>query len=212
MRATQNVLLASTNVDKYIELRELFKPFPDIKLTPVQEIIRNAQKLGAVEIYDTYLANATAKARTGNLASHYPCLADDSGLEVEALDGRPGVKSHRYAIPKSGQSQDAANIEKLLQELKGVPSEKRKARFVCALALVMEGILITATGTLEGKIVESPRGNNGFGFDPVFVPNASNLTLAEMSEDRNNAISHRSRAVESLMQAVHAKGIVFARP
>lgn len=212
MRASNQILFASTNYDKYLELRELFKPFSEIKLIPIQEVVRNASKLSAVEAYQSYVENAVAKARTANAAAHYPCLADDSGLEVEAMEGRPGVHSQRYALAKAGQSQDTANVEKLLTELRGVPMEKRKAKFVCTLALVMEGMLVTASGVLEGKIAEAPRGGNGFGFDPVFIPNASNLTLAEMSEDRKNAISHRSRAVEALMQQVISKGIVLAKP
>jgi XTP/dITP diphosphohydrolase len=129
---------------------------------------------------------------------------------VEALGGKPGVRSHRYAIAKAGTTQDQANTQQLLKELEN--QDNRKAKFVCALVLVIEGILIHATGELEGYIASAPRGQNGFGYDPIFVPLNSEKSLAEMSQAEKNTISHRAKAVHELMAKVKAHGIVFAKP
>ena len=122
---------------------------------------------------------------------------------------KPGVRSHRYATPKAGISQDEANTQLLLTEL---GSKSRNARFVCTLALLVEGIMIHATGTLEGTIIDKPRGDEGFGYDPIFVPKGSNKTLAEMSLEEKNGISHRTLAVRELMTQVKNHGVVFAKP
>lgn len=212
MRASHVVVLASTNLDKLAEFKALLKPYGEIELISADEIIRNPEKLGLVEKFETYEENAIAKARLANQGSHYPCLADDSGLEVQALEGKPGVRTRRYAIPTAGQSQDQANIAKLLQELKGVSGERRAARFACSLALVVEGILVTAQGTLEGSIAEAPRGANGFGYDPVFIPKGQSRTLAELNEDDKNAISHRKVALAKLFEEIATQGIILAKP
>lgn len=200
------------NFHKWEEFDSLLKPLGNVKLLRADEILRNAGKLGLAEQYASYAENAMAKARLANQGSHYPCLADDSGLEVEALGGKPGVKSHHFAIAKAGQTQDAANVDKLLTELKGHPMAKRQARFVCSLALVMEGICLEATGTLSGTIAEAPSGNHGFGYDPVFIPQGATKTLAQMSAEEKNAISHRAAAVQSLLAQIQEKGIIFAKP
>lgn len=212
MRVSHQVILASTNYHKWMEFQKLLRAVPEIQLLPANEIIRNHEKLALVETHSTYLENAVAKARVANQAAHFPALADDSGLEVESLGGKPGVKSHRYAIPKAGMDQDEANLEKLLDEMKGYSKENRKARFVASLALVMEGILIHSEGILNGTIAEKPRGSNGFGYDPVFIPEGSTLTLAEMSEDEKNKISHRAKATQNLLLQIQKKRILFARP
>lgn len=212
MRSSKQVVLATTNHHKLQEFRSLFKTYPEVDLISLEGLIRNPDKLAAVENHTSYLENANAKARLANHACHFPCLADDSGLEVMALEGRPGVRTHRYATPKAGQSQDQANIALLLEELKGKTGDQRRARFVCALALVMEGILIHSTGTIEGRIAEAPSGRGGFGYDPIFIPEGHNRTISEMTEDEKNSLSHRARALHALMLEVKAKGIVFARP
>ncbi len=123
-------------------------------------------------------------------------LADDSGLEVEALKGAPGVLSARYA-GKHGD--DAANNRLLLKNLKGVPAEKRKARFVCEIALSSpEGILVTVRGTVEGLIIDQPRGSSGFGYDPLFLYPPSGKTFGELGDEEKNKISHRSNALSKL--------------
>jgi XTP/dITP diphosphohydrolase len=212
MRSSHQILFASNNRDKFIELEAIFKAYPEIELVPANEVIRNTDKIALVENHTTYIENATAKARLANQGAHYPCLGDDSGLEVELLGGKPGPRSARYAIAKAGEAQSEANIQKLLSELRGAPMDKRKARFVTALALVIEGILITAEGTLDGMIAEAPVGTNGFGYDSVFIPSGTRQTLAQLRDDQKNAISHRAKAVHALMSQVKAKGITFARP
>jgi XTP/dITP diphosphohydrolase len=210
MRTADTLVLASTNRHKFEEMSLLFKRYPEISLVPVNEYIRNADKIGMAETFDTYSENATAKARIANHGCHYPCLADDSGIEIEALDGRPGVKSHRYAIPKNGQTQDQANNEKLLLELKN--STNRNARFVCHLSLVMEGNLVHVVGTLEGTIADAPRGPQGFGYDPLFIPKGYTQTLAELGSEQKNKISHRAIAVAQLMEQIKLQEIVLAKP
>src|SRR4051812_7049512 len=117
MRLSNRILLATLNRDKFEEFRTLFSAYPDIELVTAESILRNPERLAYVERYDTYLENSMAKARLANQGSHFPTLADDSGLEVEGLDWKPGVRSHRYATPKAGVSQDQANIDRLLSEL-----------------------------------------------------------------------------------------------
>ncbi len=212
MRVVNKVVLASLNPHKFLEFRALFAQYPQIELLSVEGLIRNAGKIDLVETHDTYVENATAKARLANKGCHFPCLADDSGLEVVALGGRPGVKTRRYAVAKAGQSQDSANIEKLLGELRGKPESERQARFVATLALCLEGISFHATGILEGTIAESPRGRNGFGYDPIFIPKGQNRTLAEMTDAEKNSISHRALALQELIAIARARDIQFARP
>jgi XTP/dITP diphosphohydrolase len=209
MRLVNRVLLATENRNKFEEFKALFQAFPEVNLSMANEILRNTDGLKFAERYDTYLENALAKARIVNQGAHYPSLADDSGLEVEGLGGKPGVRSHRYATPKAGLSQDEANVQLMLKELAG---KTRNAKFVCTLALLVEGILVHATGTLEGTIAEGPRGTNGFGYDPIFIPAGSNKTLAEMTSAEKNAISHRNIALQLLMTQIRQHEIVFAKP
>ncbi len=217
MRATNTLVIASTNQHKCEEFRALLLPYAKLTLLPANEIIVNAWKLGHEERYLTYLENAVAKARLANQACHYPCLGDDSGLEVDALEGRPGIKSHRFAKPSHGITQDQANIELLLDELRKKSGAPRTARFICTLALVMEGILIHATGVLEGKIIDAPRGGSGFGYDPIFEPKVTagavaNKTIAEMTATEKNMISHRAKAVGALMLKIRENNTVLALP
>ena len=212
MREADRIVLASNNRGKLTEFQTLFEKYPPIKVVSAQELLRNSEKISAVETHESYLENAAAKARLVNLGCHFPALGDDSGLEVEALGGRPGVKSHRYAVPKAGEPQDEANVRKLLEDLRGRPMEARKARFVCALALVMDGLLISSEGVLEGMIAEAPAGHNGFGYDPVFIPRGYSKTIAELREEEKNEISHRALALSALMDEIRRKGISFAKP
>lgn len=217
MRQANLIVLASTNRHKFEEFLELAKANTvaqalGLSFAPADQYIRNAEKLSLVETSDHYYDNAIAKARACNHGCHYPSLADDSGIEVDALQGKPGVRSHRYAIPRAGETQDEANIKKLLQELQGVPAEKRTARFVCHLGLVMEGTLVHTIGVLEGTISAEPRGTAGFGYDPIFIPTGSQKTLAELGPFEKNKISHRNRAFEALMEEIQSKKIVIAKP
>jgi XTP/dITP diphosphohydrolase len=212
MRASNTIVIASTNRHKFEEFQSLFKKYPELHIASVQDYIRNADKLALVETSHDYLENAMAKARACNHGCHYPSLADDSGLEVMHLEGRPGVRSQRYSIPKLGQTQDQANIIKLLGELKDVPAPQRTARFVCHLALVMEGTLFHSVGILEGSIAFEPRGYEGFGYDSIFIPRGMDKTLAELTPIQKNKISHRALAVDQLMNELITKEIVIAKP
>ncbi len=149
-----------------------------------------------VERGETFEENAASKALELSRWAGTPALADDSGLEVEALGGEPGVRSARYA---GRQGDDAANIARLLRETDGLPPEGKGARFVCVLVLASpDGESLEIRETCEGSLTTSPRGELGFGYDPVFVPLGSERTLAEMSLEEKNAISHRGKALRLL--------------
>ncbi|MBI3834251.1 MAG: XTP/dITP diphosphatase [Planctomycetes bacterium] len=149
-----------------------------------------------IENGDTFEANACKKASHYASLTRLITLADDSGLEVDALGGAPGVYSARYA---GIQGDDAANNAKLLRELQGVSAERRAARFRCVVALAdSTGILATASGKIEGRILEAPRGVNGFGYDPLFFIPECNKTVAELPPDVKNQISHRGRALAAI--------------
>jgi len=153
------------------------------------------------ETGDTFAKNACRKALYYARATGLWCLADDSGLVVDALDGEPGVHSARYAAerfpPNAERAQrDAANTAKLLEALDDVPDDARSARFVCHLALAEPGgVLLETTGTVEGVITRRPRGANGFGYDPVFLVPPRGATVAEMPAELKNELSHRGKAV-----------------
>jgi XTP/dITP diphosphohydrolase len=150
------------------------------------------------ETGDTLEANALEKARFAFERCGLPCLADDTGLEVEALDGAPGVRSARYAGPAKDP---APNMALLLDRLAGVTD--RRARFRTVLALVHAGGEQLFDGEVRGTITEGPRGTGGFGYDPVFLPEMSDLTFAELPAASKNAISHRGRAMWRLAQWLH---------
>ena len=145
----------------------------------------------------TFEENALIKARAVATFTGMRALADDSGLQVDYLGGEPGIHSARYA-GEDGKYE--ANNRKLLAALEGVPLERRRARFVCWAALVSpDGTERTVEGIIEGTILEQPRGPGGFGYDPVFVPEGMERTMAELSEAEKNAISHRTRALRKLI-------------
>jgi XTP/dITP diphosphohydrolase len=199
MRTVNQIVLASNNYNKYLEMKALLAKVPGLELLQPAGLLRNADKIGAVETHATYLENASAKARLVNQGCHYPALGDDTGIEVLALDGKPGVRSARDW-----------NVEKVLVGVKA--SSNREARFVCTLALAIEGTLLTATGILDGTLVDTPRGKNGFGYDSIFVPKGESRTLAEMTETEKNAISHRALAVAALLKECDTHGIQFVKP
>jgi len=143
---------------------------------------------------DSYYENAQAKALYGHeVAPGAWTLGEDSGLEVEALGGAPGIRSARYA-PEGGEA-----IAKLLEELRGVEGGARRARYVCELVLIgPDGQELRGTGTFEGRIAEEPRGTEGFGYDPVFIPEGKEQTVAELGNDWKSRNSHRARAAAAL--------------
>lgn len=143
---------------------------------------------------DTFEGNALKKALSVSKYTNNIAVADDSGLEVYALNGAPGVMSARYA---GKNADDIANIGKLLNEMKDIPDEKRGARFVCCIALAYpDGNAETFFGFAEGRIGREPRGRRGFGYDPVFYPSGYDVTFAEMSPEEKDALSHRGKALE----------------
>lgn len=158
-----------------------------------------------VEDADSFEGNARIKARAAHEVSGRAVLADDSGLEVDALQGEPGVRSARYA---GVHGDDAANNRKLLEKLAGIPDAERTARFVCALVFVDEdGTELTARGTVEGRIGYEEKGTEGFGYDPLFLPDdfGGSRTFAEVSQSEKTAISHRGRALNDLKAQIEAQ-------
>ena len=171
-----------------------------------------------VEDGATFADNAGIKALGYARATGHWCLADDSGLVVDALGGAPGVCSARYAAddaPAGAERNeiDAANTARLLRELHGVPTRDRTARFVCHLALAdSRRILLETSGAVEGLITDSPRGRNGFGYDPVFFIPRLGRTAAELSADEKNAISHRGKAVRRFVEILMGRPDLLASP
>lgn len=181
-----DLLIATGNAHKVGEIQAIL---PDLPVT--WHTTREFAAMEVVEDGPDYRANALIKARAWALQTGLSTIADDSGLEVEALDGRPGLYSARYAGPGENP------ITKLLSEMDSVPEAKRAARFVCAACLCSpNGEAFFAEGELRGAIAFAPAGTGGFGFDPVFLPEADpkKRCLAEYAEDEKNAISHRGRA------------------
>jgi len=190
------IVFATRNRGKLVELRELL---PELEVLSIEEA---EARIGhaipeVIEDQPTFAGNATKKAREVARATALPALADDSGLEVDALGGAPGVISARYAGP--GQD-DAANNAKLLAQLAGVPAEKRTARFRCALAFHDPFFDIDKTfeGTCEGTILDAPRGTGGFGYDPLFYSPELGMTFAEAGVGTKNDLSHRARAMQKM--------------
>jgi len=188
------VVLATGNLGKQRELAEL--------LAPLHLTLKLARELGvgsAPETGDSFEANAEQKARYVAEHAGLPALADDSGLEVDALDGRPGIYSARYAGPGAS---DADNNARLLAELAGLPPERRRARYHCVLAFVrsaQDPDIVLGHGTWEGRIAEVPAGRGGFGYDPLFIPEGYRQTVAELEPALKRALSHRARAARALI-------------
>jgi XTP/dITP diphosphohydrolase len=154
------------------------------------------------ETGSTYLENARLKARAGAAALGEPALADDSGIEVDALGGSPGPRSARFA---GEDATDEQNLEMLIRALKGVPATGRTARYRCVGVLAFpDGPEVHAEGTCEGILVPKPRGARGFGYDPIFVPGGSDRTMAELTDEEKDRISHRGRAFRALREALEA--------
>lgn len=158
------------------------------------------------ETGDSFAANALIKARHAAAATGLPALADDSGLEVDALDGAPGVLSARYAGEAAG---DADNLRLLLERMAAVPAGRRTARFRCVLAYVRgaeDPAPLLVEGSWEGRIATAARGAAGFGYDPIFEDGASGLTAAELPAERKNALSHRGQALRALRELLQERG------
>ncbi len=165
----------------------------------------------------TFVDNALLKARHAAAHTGLPAMADDSGLEVDALGGAPGVRSARYAAAAGSELSpgDAANIDKLLLDLRAVPAAARVARFRCAIVLVASAddpAPLVSEGCWEGRILEASRGSGGFGYDPVFEDSASGLSVAELAPAEKNARSHRGAALRALLVQWQARGVLAVGP
>jgi XTP/dITP diphosphohydrolase len=193
------IAIASRNVHKLREIGRICAAWPVEWLT-----VENHQGPwpNVEETGETYLENALLKARAGAAALGVSTLADDSGIEVDALGGRPGPRSARFA---GEQATDGRNLEELVRSLKGVPGPGRTARYRCIAALVSpEGQELHAEGLCEGTLVPKPRGSRGFGYDPVFVPAGWDRTMAELTDEEKDRISHRGLAFRALGDALAA--------
>ena len=185
------LVVASKNPDKVAEVEALLAP-----TGLADEVVKGIDWPDVEETGDTLEANAMLKATAVMEATGLPALADDTGLEVDALGGDPGVRSARYAGPDATY---ADNVDRLLLEMIGV--ENRRARFRTVVALVFpDGAAVWAQGEVEGEITAEPRGEGGFGYDPVFEVGAR--TLAQMTPEQKNGLSHRARAIANLVEAL----------
>ncbi|MBW3619692.1 MAG: RdgB/HAM1 family non-canonical purine NTP pyrophosphatase [Actinobacteria bacterium] len=193
------IVLATGNTKKRAELERILDGV-GVELVPLTELGLE----GPEETGDTFAANALLKARAAAEASGLPALADDSGLEVDALNGEPGVRSARYAGP---DADDEANNDKLMSELAGLPAEMRTGRFVCVAALVTpDGREWTTRGEMEGTITDEPHGDHGFGYDPYFVADGMGVTNAELEPEEKDLASHRGKAFRAMR--IHVQELV----
>ncbi len=195
----RRVIVASSNAGKLAELTVLLAPL-GFDLTPQQELgIESPPETGL-----TFLDNALIKARHAAVARGLPAIADDSGIEVDALGKAPGVRSARFAGEGAA---DEDNLRKLLREMREVPAARRGARYRCVIAFVRDAAdqePIIAEGAWEGSIAQVPRGAGGFGYDPIFVPAGGERTAAELAPSEKNAVSHRARALRALVAQMRA--------
>ena len=195
------LLLATRNAKKLGELRRIL----------VAEGVEGLEVVGLadVEQFDeapetapTFEGNALAKARDAAAATGLPSIADDSGIAVDALNGMPGVLSARWA---GGHGDDRANLDLVLAQLSDTPDERLGAGFVCAAALVVpDGEETVVRGEWRGKLAREPRGSNGFGYDPIFVPEGESRSSAELNPSEKDAVSHRGRALRALLPHLRA--------
>jgi len=194
---SKTIVLASSNAGKVREFNQLLGSL-QLEVVPQSQFnVTDADETGL-----TFVENAILKARNAAQHTGLPALADDSGLEVDALNGAPGIYSARYAGPKAS---DVENLEKLLGMLKDVPEQKRSARFQCVLVYLRHALDPTpliCQGTWEGRILTAPRGSNGFGYDPVFFVPTHAASAAELPAEIKNALSHRGQALRQLLASL----------
>lgn len=198
--APRRIVVASGNPGKLKELCALLEDF-GAELVPQSELgVPDAE-----ESEESFADNALIKARNASRRTGLAAVADDSGLEVDALQGAPGIRSARYA---GDGASDRDNIAKLLKALAGVDARARTARFVCVMVYVEEAndtTPIVCRGVWEGRILESPSGGGGFGYDPVFFVPSEGVTAAAMTPERKNRLSHRGRALRKLKRALQKR-------
>jgi XTP/dITP diphosphohydrolase len=187
----RRIVLATGNAGKLKEIREIFSA---VKIDIVAQSDFDAPE--AVEDGLSFVENAIIKARSATEHTGLPALSDDSGIEVDALNGEPGIHSARYA------GDDESNIQRLLRELDGVPEGKRNARFQCVMVYLRHAkdpVPVIAQGTWEGRILLAPQGHGGFGYDPVFYVQERGCSAAELSAEDKNALSHRGKALRKML-------------
>jgi XTP/dITP diphosphohydrolase len=190
----KKVMIATTNKGKVKEFEQMFSK----KGIEVKSLLDFNENVDIEETGLTFQENAAIKAEAISKLTNQIVIADDSGLVVDALEGRPGVYSARYA---GLEKNDKANLQKVLEELKGVPYEERTARFVCALAVAFPNRKTEIVeGECEGIILEVPRGEKGFGYDPIFYVPEKEKTMAEMEGEEKNTLSHRANALHALQK------------
>ena len=189
------VVLATQNAHKLIEMRRILDEAGlDIELVGTDQF---PELTDVVENGSTFAANALLKARSVCAETGLPAIADDSGLGVDALNGMPGIFSARWS---GSHGDDLANLNLLLGQLTDVPDARRGAAFHCAAAVVLpDGAERVVEGTIDGTLIREPRGTNGFGYDPIFVPVGESRTTGEMSAEEKDSISHRGRAMRALV-------------
>ena len=195
-----DIVFASNNQGKVREVRAMLEG-SDIRIHSLADLELH---IDVVEDGHSFIENALIKASTIAGLLKRPVLADDSGLEVDALGGAPGVYSARYGGPGL---KDEERLQLLLDEMKDVPDAKRTARFVCVMALVdPDGTNLTARGTVEGSIIREAQGNGGFGYDPAFLPRGYQDTFGILPAETKNRISHRSMALLKMKKLLEARG------
>jgi XTP/dITP diphosphohydrolase len=194
------VVLASGNSGKLRELGSLLAPFGFDLIAQSTLGVETPPETGK-----TFADNALLKARHAAAITNLPALADDSGIEVDALGGRPGIYSARYA---GEDASDQANLSKMLDELRDVPAPQRTARYQCVIAFVTstsDPEPILASGTWEGMLISAPRGLGGFGYDPIFVARGFDRTAAELDPGEKNSLSHRGQALRALVTQLQSR-------
>jgi len=198
----KRIVLASNNPGKVREFNQILS---DLEL----EVVPQAE-LGVEEVEETgltFVENAILKARNAALHTGLPALADDSGIEVDALHGAPGIYSARYA---GAGASDQTNLELMLKNMGDLPAENRSARFQCVLVFMRHGddpTPLICQGTWEGRILNAPQGDNGFGYDPIFEVPQLGKSSAQLASEEKNRISHRGQALARLVTALHEQGI-----
>lgn len=203
MATIDAVVLATRNVHKVTEVRRMLEPL-GVQVIGLDEVVSYPEP---AETERTFAGNALLKARICAAVTGAPTLADDSGLEVDVLNGMPGVRSARWSGPGAT---DASNLELLLRQVADVPDAERGARFVCAMALVLpDGREFVREGTMEGRLGLEARGSNGFGYDPAFLTLGESRTNGELAPEEKDARSHRGEALRemvTLMTAINQGG------
>lgn len=187
------LVLATNNKGKVVEIKQKLKNFPFI----IESLQDYPQIPEIEENGNTFLENSIIKATTVTSFTGLPALADDSGLEIDYLNGSPGIFSSRWG------KNDDERISRVLKELEGIPEEQRQARFICVMSLATpKNKIYSSEGVCEGKIGFQPRGHAGFGYDPIFIPDGYNHTFAEIGEEEKNRISHRAKALNDIIPKI----------